>query len=198
MTLAPPRPARIRPRWRAGDKALGGPPRGGRARGSKGGSDSHHTEIGASGASPAESATKTRRVLIIDDERSIRLLCGINLRLAGMDVLEAPDGIGGLELARGERVDLVLLDVMMPGLNGLEVAAALRSDERTRDVPVIFLSARADHADAARGYALGALGYVTKPFDPLTLAAEVEATIARVERGEAEQLRRERMTDFEQ
>jgi CheY-like chemotaxis protein len=90
------------------------------------------------------------RVLVIDDEAPIRLLCRVNLEAEGMDVLEAADGPTGLEQAREERPDIVLLDVMMPGLDGWHVAEALLSDERTRDIPIIFLTARAEFRDRAR------------------------------------------------
>src|SRR5581483_4971140 len=82
------------------------------------------------------------RVLVIDDEAPIRLLCRVNLEAEGMDVLEAPDGPTGLEQAREHRPDIVLLDVMMPGLDGWHVAEALLNDERTSDIPIIFLTAR--------------------------------------------------------
>jgi len=145
----------------------------------------------AAGRGDAKPAAGTaRRVLVIDDERSIRLLCRVNLAAAGMDVLEAADGREGLELARKERPDLVLLDVMMPQLDGWAVARELAADEQTRDIPIVFLTARADPADRRLGEQLGGVGYVVKPFDPVTIGDLVEDVLARIERGERDQLER--------
>jgi DNA-binding response OmpR family regulator len=130
-------------------------------------------------------------VLVIDDERSIRILCRVNLAASGMDVIEAADGREGLELARKERPDLVLLDVMMPELDGWTVARELAADEKTREIPVVFLTARADPADRRLGQQLGGVGYLVKPFDPVSIAELVEDVLARIERGEREQLRRD-------
>jgi DNA-binding response OmpR family regulator len=130
-------------------------------------------------------------VLVVDDERSIRMLCRVNLGASGMDVLEASDGSEGLELARRERPDLVLLDVMMPGLDGWRVAQELAEDPKTREIPVVFLTARADSADRRRGELLGGVGYVVKPFDPVGIGQLVENVLARIERGDREELRRE-------
>jgi two-component system alkaline phosphatase synthesis response regulator PhoP len=131
-----------------------------------------------------------RRVLVVDDERSIRMLCRVNLAASGIEVLEASDGRQGLELARTERPDLVLLDVMMPELDGWSVARELAADEETRDIPIVFLTARADPADRRMGEQLGGVGYVVKPFDPVTIGDFVEEVLVRLERGERDQLRR--------
>jgi DNA-binding response OmpR family regulator len=130
------------------------------------------------------------RVLIIDDEAPIRLLCRVNLEAEGMDVLEAADGLTGLELARTSHPDVVLLDVMMPGLDGWAVARELGADEATREIPVIFLTARAESADRRLGRQLGGVGYVVKPFDPVAIGELVEDVLARIERGERDELRR--------
>jgi DNA-binding response OmpR family regulator len=130
-------------------------------------------------------------VLVIDDERSIRLLCRVNLAASGMDVIEASDGEAGLELARRERPDLVLLDVMMPGVDGWTVARELAADEGTREIPVVFLTARADPADRRLGELLGGVGYLVKPFDPVSIAEVVEDVLTRIAHGEREQLRRD-------
>ena len=135
-------------------------------------------------------AGAARRVLVVDDERSIRMLCRVNLAASGIEVFEASDGRQGLELARKERPDLVLLDVMMPELDGWSVARELAADEETRDIPIIFLTARADPADRRLGEQLGGVGYVIKPFDPVTIGDFVEEVLVRVERGERDQLRR--------
>jgi DNA-binding response OmpR family regulator len=136
-------------------------------------------------------------VLVVDDERSIRLLCRVNLAAAGMDVLEAEDGRAALELAQKERPDLVLLDVMMPDVDGWTVARELADDERTRDIPVVFLTARADAADKRLGQELGGVGYLVKPFDPVLIGEYVEDVLTRIERGEREQLRRGIASDRE-
>jgi DNA-binding response OmpR family regulator len=126
----------------------------------------------------------------VDDERSIRLLCRVNLAASGIDVLEAENGRKALELARRERPDLVLLDVMMPDVDGWTVARELAEDDRTREIPVVFLTARAEAADKRMGQQLGGVGYLVKPFDPVTIGDFVEGVIERVERGEREQLTR--------
>jgi two-component system alkaline phosphatase synthesis response regulator PhoP len=130
-------------------------------------------------------------VLVIDDEPPIRLLCRVNLEAEGMEVLEAPDGQTGLELARTDAPDAILLDVMMPGLDGWRVAESLLGDEATRSIPIVFLTARAGIRDRARGIDLGGLAYVTKPFNPVELASLVRQVVSAVERGEREALRLE-------
>jgi two-component system phosphate regulon response regulator PhoB len=132
-----------------------------------------------------------RRVLVIDDEETIRLLCRVNLTASGIEVLEAADGTAGLEMARNERPDLILLDVMMPGLDGWEVARRLGADAATRDIPIVFLTARAGQEDRHLGEEAGAVGYVVKPFDPVSIGTVVELTLSRIQRGEIEALRRE-------
>jgi DNA-binding response OmpR family regulator len=135
-------------------------------------------------------------VLVIDDEAPIRLLCRVNLEAEGMHVLEAADGLSGLEKARTETPDVVLLDVMMPGLDGWRVAEELLEDKRTSRIPIIFLTARAELRDRARGIDLGGIDYVTKPFNPVELAPLVRALLGRVERGERDELRGEKLTEL--
>ena len=136
------------------------------------------------------------RVLVIDDEAPIRLLCRVNLEAEGMQVLEASDGPTGLDQAREERPDVVLLDVMMPGLDGWRVAEHLLDDERTNEIPIIFLTARAEFRDRARGLDIGGIDYVTKPFNPLELAPLVRELLARIERGERDELRGEKLAEL--
>ena len=136
------------------------------------------------------------RVLVIDDEAPIRLLCRVNLEAEGMEVSEAADGPTGLERARDERPDVILLDVMMPGLDGWQVAEELLDDERTNDIPIVFLTARAEFRDRARGLDIGGIDYITKPFNPLELAPLVEGLLARLGRGERDELRREKLADL--
>ena len=136
------------------------------------------------------------RVLIVDDEAPIRLLCRVNLEAEKMDVVEASDGIAGLEAARRERPDVILLDVMMPGLDGWRVAEELLEDPDTKSIPIVFLTARAELRDQARGLDLGGLDYVTKPFNPVELAPLIRELIARVEGGEREELRRAKLAEL--
>jgi len=136
------------------------------------------------------------RVLVIDDESPIRLLCRVNLEAEGMVVLEAADGPSGLEKARAERPDVILLDVMMPGLDGWRVAEELLDDDRTSAIPIVFLTARAELRDRARGIDLGGVDYVTKPFNPVDLAPLVNDLIERVARGERDDMRREKLSEL--
>jgi DNA-binding response OmpR family regulator len=136
------------------------------------------------------------KVLVIDDEAPIRLLCRVNLEAEDMEVLEAEDGTEGLELARREKPDVILLDVMMPGLDGWEVLHRLLDDEATKEIPIVFLTARAELRDRARGLELGGVDYVTKPFNPTELAPLVQGLIERVERGEREEIRKERIAEL--
>ena len=147
--------------------------------------------MGIDGAKPLMT-----KILVIDDEAPIRLLCRVNLEAEGMEVLEAPDGPAGLEQARNHSPDVILLDVMMPGLDGWRVAEALLDDERTSGIPIIFLTARAEFRDRARGLDIGGVDYVTKPFNPLELAPLVRDLLARIERGERDELRREKLAEL--
>jgi DNA-binding response OmpR family regulator len=136
------------------------------------------------------------RVLIIDDEAPIRLLCRVNLEAEKIDVLEAEDGPTGLEVATRERPDVILLDVMMPGLDGWRVAEQLIDDPRTSEIPIIFLTARAEFRDRARGLDIGGVDYVTKPFNPVELADLVRGLLARIAQGERDELRREKLAEL--
>lgn len=109
------------------------------------------------------------RVMACDDDHVIRGLLEVNLEMEGYDVVTACDGQDALDKIRQQAPDLILLDVMMPNLNGWQVAEALQADEATRQIPIIFLSARAMEADVEKGTSLGAVSYVTKPFDPIDL-----------------------------
>jgi DNA-binding response OmpR family regulator len=135
-------------------------------------------------------------VLVIDDEGPIRLLCRVNLEAAGMEVFEAEDGPTGVEAARRERPDVILLDVMMPGMDGWEVFGELLRDETTAKIPIVFLTARAELRDQARGLELGGVDYITKPFDPLELAPLVDDLLDRMEHGDVQQRRRERLAEL--
>lgn len=123
--------------------------------------------------------TETGQVLVVDDDPAVRLVCAVNLEAEGLQVLEASDGDDALEKACRERPDLVLTDVTMPGLDGFRLVERLRRDERTRETPVIFLSGETRPENIDRALALGALAYLTKPFDPRGLAALVAHELAR-------------------
>ncbi|HJU37239.1 MAG TPA: response regulator [Gaiellaceae bacterium] len=143
---------------------------------------------GSGGERPAES---TPLVLLVDDEQAIRTICRVNLEGDGLAVSEASDGVEALEEVRRDRPSLVLLDVMMPSVDGWTVAEELAAGDETRDIPIVFLSARAADEDRLRAQELGAVGYVVKPFDPVELSAVVRNVLERVARGEGEQLNRE-------
>jgi DNA-binding response OmpR family regulator len=113
-----------------------------------------------------------------------------------MDVIEAPDGPSGVDKARDERPDVILLDVMMPGLDGWRVAEQLFEDDRTVAIPIIFLTARAEFRDRARGLDIGGVDYVTKPFNPLELAPLVQSLLDRLDRGERDELRAEKLSEL--
>lgn len=139
------------------------------------------TTIGRPGleSSAVETYLRRRRVLLVDDDASIRLICSLNLRAAEFEVAEAADGLQGLEQVTRHPPDLVLSDLRMPGLDGFALAEALSREPATRTVPIVFLSAEAGVAERMRAYALGVAGFVTKPFDPVALVALLSGVIAR-------------------
>ena len=118
-------------------------------------------------------------VLVVDDDPVILKLLEVNFEMEGFSVVRAADGAEGLERAREVLPDIVILDVMMPRMTGYEVAKALREDEVTAHIPIIFVTARAQSSDVERGMELGVDDYVTKPFDPLDLIARVNTLLAR-------------------
>jgi two-component system alkaline phosphatase synthesis response regulator PhoP len=115
-----------------------------------------------------------RCVLVVDDEEDIREVAALSFELAGWQVLVAPSGRDGIAAANAAAPDVVLLDVMMPELDGPGTYALLQAEARTRDIPVVFLTAKVQNADKRRYAALGVRGVIAKPFDPLTLPGEVE------------------------
>ena len=136
------------------------------------------------------------KVLVVDDEAPIRLLCRVNLEADGMEVIEAADGQTGLEMARSEQPDVILLDVMMPTMDGWQVAEQLVDDAQAGQIPLVFLTARAELRDRARGLELGGVDYITKPFDPVELASVVQGLLERVRRGERDELRQEKIAEL--
>jgi two-component system cell cycle response regulator len=122
--------------------------------------------------------TATLRVLLVDDDAALRALYRFNLEASGVEVQEAADGESALNLLEGTLPDVVLLDVMMPGIDGWDVADRLAANPRTAHLPVIFITALADDEARARGASSGAIGYLTKPFNPVQLADEIESLLA--------------------
>lgn len=114
------------------------------------------------------------RILVIDDEPDVLFLCRVNLEHAGHEVLEALTGERGIELATADRPDLIVLDVMLPRLDGLSVLKALAAHPQTQDTPVVLLTARVQAEDQLRGWRAGCCDYITKPFSPLGLTEAVE------------------------
>lgn len=122
-----------------------------------------------------------QRILIVEDERDIADLIGFNLERAGYVVLKAYDGITGARMAIQERPDLIILDLMLPGQDGFAVFKEIRRDARSRAIPVIMLTARAQTEDRIHGLEVGADDYLTKPFSPRELNLRVQAVLKRYE-----------------
>lgn len=112
---------------------------------------------------------KKKKILIIDDEAGIRDLLKFRLISYGYDVVSASDGYEGLEMAKAESPDAIILDIMMPYFNGVEVCRKLKTDLKTRNIPVIFLSVMATKEDMETGKSAGAEFFLTKPYDPAKL-----------------------------
>ncbi|PKN47453.1 MAG: DNA-binding response regulator, partial [Deltaproteobacteria bacterium HGW-Deltaproteobacteria-17] len=125
----------------------------------------------------------TKTVLVVDDEEAILELVELHLRREGLGVLLAGSGEEALQVLRSQTVDLVILDLMLPGINGLEVCRRMRASEAMLAIPVLMLSARSDETDIVVGLELGADDYVTKPFLPKVLIARVRALLRRTSGG---------------
>ncbi len=123
--------------------------------------------------------TRKQRILVIDDERDLVELIRLNLQRNGYEVLYAHDGKVGLEIARKHLPDLIILDLMMPGLTGQEVATRLKGDSQTAAIPLLMLTARSEETDIIVGLSLGADDYVSKPFSMKVLLARVAAVLRR-------------------
>lgn len=119
------------------------------------------------------------RILVVDDEENIVELIRFNLERDGYQVLSAGDGNAALELVRTEAPDLILLDIMLPGKDGLTICRELQNDKEHRHIPVILLSARGEELDKVLGLEMGADDYVTKPFSPRELLARIKARLRR-------------------
>jgi len=118
------------------------------------------------------------RILVADDDVDVRTLVVLKLKSSGHEVLSVENGAEAVESCRANRPDLVVLDLMMPGMSGLQACEAIRSDPSLSSTPVILLTARAQEADVDAGMKSGADEYLTKPFSPRELATRVEALLA--------------------
>ena len=121
-------------------------------------------------------------ILVVDDEADIRELVQYNLEREGFEVACAPDGEQALDHARSEHPDLVVLDLMLPGMDGLEVCRTMKNEDETSGIPIVMLTAKGEEADIVTGLEMGADDYVTKPFSPRVLAARVKAVLRRHDR----------------
>ncbi len=122
----------------------------------------------------------THRILVVDDEPDITALVAYHLAKAGLRVSTAANGTDALKAAREERPDIVILDLMLPGVSGYDILAELRKREETREVGVILLTARREETDRIRGLSLGADDYLTKPFSPQELSLRVSGLLRRL------------------
>ncbi len=120
-------------------------------------------------------------IVIAEDERDIRDLIKFTLTYAGHEIADAPDGKKAVELAAEVMPDLILLDLRMPKLNGFEACEAIKKDERTKDIPVVFLSARGIEEERDRANEAGAMGFIMKPFSPDDLSRRVGELLESIE-----------------
>jgi len=120
-----------------------------------------------------------KKILLVEDEPDFRLAVRIRLEANGYDVIEAEDGIAGLEMARNQAPDLVILDVMLPKMEGYKVARLLKFDEKYRKMPIIMLTARSQQTDKDTGLAVGANAYLTKPFQPEELLSVIAKLLSK-------------------
>lgn len=119
-------------------------------------------------------------ILVADDDMDIRDLVAFKLEQAGYDVVAVDNGLAALTEATQNPPDLVVLDVMMPGMSGIDVCRQLRQDASTKGLPIILLTARAQEGDVEVGFGAGADDYIVKPFSPRELVSRVEAVLARM------------------
>ena len=126
-----------------------------------------------------------KRILIVDDEASLRDMLSVTLQAKGYEVFTAANGQEGLEKVENARPNLIVLDVMMPIMDGYDCLKALQADPKYRDIPVIMLTAKAQDADVFKGWASGVSSYLTKPFNPRELLIFVERIFQAIDSGEA-------------
>ncbi len=142
----------------------------------------HASPVRVTAATPPN--TK-RKVLVVDDEKDIVDLVAYNLGRNGYDTMVATNGNQALEMAKKMSPDLIILDLMLPGLDGTEVARRLKADAQTAQIPIVMLTAKGEETDVVVGLTLGADDYVTKPFSIKVLLARVASVMRRAETGSA-------------
>jgi two-component system alkaline phosphatase synthesis response regulator PhoP len=120
-----------------------------------------------------------KKILIVDDEKELVKLISFHITIAGYDVLSAKNGVEALEICEKEKLDLIILDIMLPRIDGWEVCCRLRQNSKTWDIPIIMLSALSEVEDKLKGFSLGTDDYVTKPFSPRELVVRVKRVLAR-------------------
>src|SRR3989338_138821 len=125
--------------------------------------------------------SRKKKILVVDDEKDLTALVSLHMKMAGFEVLTASNGEKALDLSREEKPDLIILDLMLPKIDGWQVCERLQQDIATQDIPVIMLTARAETEDKLKGFEAGADDYVTKPFSPRELVARVKRVLARAE-----------------
>lgn len=118
------------------------------------------------------------RILVIDDEPDILKLIKVNLELEGMRVITAASGIEGIEIVKKNEIDLIILDVMMPDINGYQICQLLKEDDKFKDIPIIILTAKVKKSDQFWSKKIGASLYLTKPFEPLQLVQKVRGVLS--------------------
>src|SRR6266571_642456 len=138
-------------------------------------------ELLAARHSPLQAAMTKQRILIIEDERALTDVLTYNLQREGYETIIAHDGQEGLRKAQTLLPDLILLDLMLPSLGGLEICRELRAGERTRNIPIIMLTAKAEETDQLVGFSMGADDYVTKPFSVKVLLQRIKALQRRLQ-----------------
>jgi DNA-binding response OmpR family regulator len=132
-----------------------------------------------------------KKILVIEDEKDIQELLQLYLKREGYDVRIAKEGETGLRKASQERYDLILLDLMLPQVDGLEICRSLRSRPQTADIPIIMITAKVEESDRIVGLEMGADDYITKPFSPREVVARVKAIFRRLEKPKAKEVRQE-------
>jgi len=125
-----------------------------------------------------------KQILLVEDEADILEMVRYNIAREGYNVLCAQNGIDGLRIARSELPDLIVLDLMLPDMDGLDMCKSLKSDRKTEDIPIIMLTAKAEETDIVLGLELGADDYITKPFSPRVLIARIKAVFRRKQKTE--------------
>jgi len=130
---------------------------------------------------------KQKKILVVDDERHIVRLVQVNLERTGYQVVTAFDGKEALKKVESDKPDLIVLDVMMPHMDGFEVLKRLKADDKTKNIPVVMLTAKAQDADVFRGWASGVDCYLTKPFNPIELLTFVKRIFESYNEGAQEQ-----------